>query len=62
MVAALLRAGFVDHHQKGSHRYLWHPIREVMTSVPMHQGDLPRGTARAILRQAGLNEEEFRKL
>ena len=25
LVAALERAGFVRHHQKGSHLYLWHP-------------------------------------
>jgi predicted RNA binding protein YcfA (HicA-like mRNA interferase family) len=31
-------------------------------SIPRHKGDLPTGTARAILRQLGLTEEEARKL
>ncbi len=62
LVMALKRAGFVEHHQRGSHLYLWHPIRDILTSVPMHPGDLARGTLRAILRQAGLMEEGFMSL
>ena len=62
VVAALKRGGFLEHHQKGSHLYLWHPKRERMTSVPMHAKDLPRGTMRAIIKQAGLTDEEFREL
>ena len=62
LVSALKRAGFVEHHQRGSHLYLWHQARALMTSVPMHTGDLPRGTMRAIIKQAGLTEEELRGL
>jgi mRNA interferase HicA len=62
LVAALKRAGFIEHHQTGSHLYLWHPVRERMTSVPMHARDLKRGTAKAILKQAGLTEAELRDL
>jgi predicted RNA binding protein YcfA (HicA-like mRNA interferase family) len=32
------------------------------TYVAMHPGTLPSGTFRSILKQAGLSEEEFRKL
>jgi hypothetical protein len=28
----------------------------------MHHGDLPRGTVRAIIRQSGMTEEEFKEL
>ena len=59
LVAALERAGFVRHHQKGSHRYLWHPEKRRMTAVPMHSGDVHRGLLRAILKQADLTEAEF---
>lgn len=59
LVAALERAGFVRHHQKGSHLYLWHPELRRMTAVPMHPGDVHRGLLRAILRQANLTEAEF---
>ena len=59
LVAALERAGFVRHHQKGSHLYLWHAERRRMTVVPMHPGDVHRGLLRAVLKQADLSEAEF---
>ena len=62
IIATLKRSGFIEHHQKGSHLYLWHPIRKRMTSVAVHTKDLPRGTVRAIIEQAGFTEEEFQKL
>jgi predicted RNA binding protein YcfA (HicA-like mRNA interferase family) len=62
MAAALKRAGFVEHHQKGSHLYLHHPARNLMTSVPIHGREMKRGTVHAILKQAGLSEDEFREL
>ena len=62
MVSALKRAGFIKHHQKGSHRYLWHPGRLRMTSIPMHARDLDRKTMKEILKQAGITEDEFRRL
>jgi predicted RNA binding protein YcfA (HicA-like mRNA interferase family) len=62
VVSALKRAGFVEHHQKGSHLYLFHPQARRMTSVPMHPGDVKSGTLRAIVKQAGLSEEQFRQL
>lgn len=62
VVAALKRVGFIEHHQKGSHLYLWHPGLRVMTSVPIHSGDLHRGLFKAILKQTGLSEDQFREL
>jgi predicted RNA binding protein YcfA (HicA-like mRNA interferase family) len=62
MVRALKRAGFVEHHQKGSHLYLWHPERQRMTTVAMHAKDLKRSLMKVILDQAGLTEDELRKL
>ncbi len=60
VVRGLERAGFVVHHVKGSHYYLKHPTRPALrVSVPFHRKDLPRGTLRAIIRQAGLSVEEF---
>ncbi len=61
-VAALKRAGFVKHHQKGSHLYLWNGLKHRMTSVPIHPGDLDRSLMKKILKQASLTEEEFRQL
>lgn len=62
LVAALKRDGFVEHHQKGSHLYLWHPQKRRMTAVPMHPGDVNRKLVHAILDQAGLTLEEFVRL
>jgi len=56
----LERAGFVRNHQTGSHLVLKHPARPALrVTVPVHRGDLKRGTLRSILRQAGLGIEEF---
>ena len=62
VVRALKRAGFAEHHQRGSHLYLRHPETRRMTSVPMDPGDLRRGTLRAILQQVGITPEAFAEL
>ena len=61
VAAKLQRAGFVVKRQSGSHLVLRHADGR-QTYVAMHPGDVPTGTFRAILRQAGLAEEEFRNL
>jgi predicted RNA binding protein YcfA (HicA-like mRNA interferase family) len=61
--AALRRGGFIMVHQRGSHRYYTSPVTgEVITTVPMHSGDLKRSLLKKIIRDTGLSEEEFRKL
>ena len=62
LIQALQRAGFVEDGQKGSHYYMWHPIKKLTTCVPIHGGDLKRGLVRKILEQADLTDEEFLKL
>lgn len=57
----LLKAGFVERRQSGSHKILRHPDKR-QTYVAMHTRDIPNGTLKSILRQAGLSEEEFKKL
>jgi predicted RNA binding protein YcfA (HicA-like mRNA interferase family) len=42
---------------KGSHPKVRHGSRA--TVIPMHRGDLPYGTYRAILRQLGLTERDL---
>jgi len=59
VVAALEKAGFTVRRQTGSHVIMYksgirHPI-----SIPQHPGDLPKGTLRAIIIQAGLTIDEF---
>jgi predicted RNA binding protein YcfA (HicA-like mRNA interferase family) len=62
VVAALQRIGFVEHYQKGSHLYMWQPQLRRMTCVPQHAGDIKKGTLRAIIKQAGMTEEQFHEL
>ena len=62
VLAKLKRAGFeVERHKGTSHCFLRHPDGR-QTMVAMHTGDVPDGTFRNILKQAGLTLEEFRKL
>jgi predicted RNA binding protein YcfA (HicA-like mRNA interferase family) len=60
VIRALQSAGFVISRTSGSHCRLVHssdPSRKV--TIPMHTGDLRRGTLRAIISQAGLTVAEF---
>lgn len=62
VITRLRKAGFqFDRHAKGSHEIWWNPLTRARTTVPHHPGDLPEGTVRVILRQAGLSVEEFLK-
>jgi len=62
VVAALLRCGFQETHQKGSHLYLVSSDKKHVTSVPIHPGDVHRGLLKQILKQAGISESDFREL
>ncbi|MBI4688671.1 MAG: type II toxin-antitoxin system HicA family toxin [Nitrospirae bacterium] len=56
-------AGFVfDRNAKGSHEIWWNPKTRARTTVPNHPGDIPEGTVRAIIKQAGITSDEFLQL
>jgi len=60
VIRALERAGFAVSRTSGSHCRLIHtrdPARKV--TVPVHSGDLKRGTLRGIVAQAGFTVAEF---
>ena len=60
VVRVLEKAGFVKSRTSGSHARLIHstdPARKV--TVPVHSGDLKRGTLRGIIAQAGMTVSEF---
>ncbi|MCI0697385.1 type II toxin-antitoxin system HicA family toxin [candidate division KSB1 bacterium] len=59
-IRALQKAGFHIHHQTGSHARLIHSTNPALrVTVPIHNKDLPKGTLANIIRQAGLNLDEF---
>ena len=60
IVARLGQLGFQFHRQAaGSHEIWRNPITSRFTTIPNHSGDMPEGTLRAILRQAGVTQDEF---
>ena len=60
LLRALRRAGFTVERVKGSHRHLRHAERPTLrVVVPVHRGDLPAGTVAAIMRQAGLSQDDL---
>jgi predicted RNA binding protein YcfA (HicA-like mRNA interferase family) len=63
VIRKLNKAGFeFDRSAKGSHEIWWNPKTRARTTIPNHPGDIPEGTLRAILKQAGITPDEFLKL
>ncbi len=62
VISILKKAGFTEHHQTGSHVTLKHSLTDLRVVVPLHRGDLKRGTLHGILSQAGISEDDFRNL
>jgi predicted RNA binding protein YcfA (HicA-like mRNA interferase family) len=60
VVRKLRDLGFeFDRHAAGSHEIWYNPETRRYTTIPNHPGDLPEGTVCAILRQAGIDPQEF---
>ena len=52
--------GFVfDRQASGSHEIWYNKQTNRYTTIPNHPGDMPVGTLRAILKQAGVDPEDF---
>ena len=60
VVQRLKQFGFeFDRQARGSHEIWWNPTNRNRTVIPHHPGDIPEGTLRAILKQAGIPEDDF---
>lgn len=60
VVRRLKRPGFeFDRHAAGSHEIWFNDATNRYTTIPNHAGDMPEGTLRAILKQAGIEPEMF---
>ena len=55
IIRQLKQNGWYEKNQKGSHQHFIHKTKKGKITVPKHSGDIPIGTAKAILKQAGLN-------
>lgn len=54
VIKLLKKDGWVESSQKGSHLQLEHPFKKGKVTVPVHSGDIPKGTLNSIMKQAGL--------
>jgi predicted RNA binding protein YcfA (HicA-like mRNA interferase family) len=60
IVRKLMRCGFeFDRQAAGSHEIWFNGRTNRYTTLPNHPGEMPEGTLRAILRQAGIDVDEF---
>ncbi len=60
IVQHLKALGFqFDRQAAGSHEIWFNPSTHRYITIPNHPGDMPEGTRRAILKQAGLTQEQF---
>jgi len=60
IVKRLKQSGFEFNRQAaGSHEIWFSPATRRYTTIPNHPGDMPEGTLRAILKQAGIDTDEF---
>jgi len=50
-----------DRQAAGSHEVWYCERSDQYTTIPNHPGDMPEGTLRAILRQAGIEPNDFLK-
>jgi predicted RNA binding protein YcfA (HicA-like mRNA interferase family) len=55
VVKLLMKDGWYEKRQNGSHKQFSHAIKKGTVTVPMHGGDIPIGTLKSILKQAGLS-------
>jgi predicted RNA binding protein YcfA (HicA-like mRNA interferase family) len=62
VVKAFQKAGWSVSRQKGSHIIMEKPGHETTLAIPHHKGrDVKRGTLRNLIKDAGMNVEEFIK-
>ena len=54
LVKLIKKDGWYLVGQKGSHAQFKHPIKKGRVTIPMHSGDLAKGTEKSILKHAGL--------
>ena len=49
--------GWMEIRQRGSHIQLRHPDKKGLVTIPLHSGDIPKGTLNSIMKQAQIEKE-----
>jgi predicted RNA binding protein YcfA (HicA-like mRNA interferase family) len=62
IIKILESRGFVLDRTKGSHHIFFHPESKRRAVVLVHRKDLPVGTLIEILKQAGIDRDDFKDL
>ncbi len=53
--------GFIELRQVGSHLHIYHPVRKLRATIPMHNKDLKKKTLLSIFRQANIRLEDIKR-
>lgn len=62
IIKKLKKSGFeFDRQAAGSHEIWYNPKTDLYTTIPNHPGDMPEGTLKAILKQSGIDVNDFFK-
>jgi predicted RNA binding protein YcfA (HicA-like mRNA interferase family) len=61
LVRKLKRAGYME-IRTSRHPVYYLAQKNLSIPVPQHPGDVPKGTLRAIIREMGMDVEEFNRL
>jgi len=60
VIKKLKKFGFTFYRQAaGSHEIWYNEVTNRYVTIPNHSGDMPEGTLRAILKQAGISPDNF---
>lgn len=62
VISILQKLGFLKKRQTGSHSIMFHPIFQIIISVPLHTKDVKKGLMKSIIKQAKSTEKDFLKL
>lgn len=54
VIQLLKRDGWIEKVQVGNQLQLVHPYKKGKVTIPVHRGDISKGTLNSILKQAGL--------
>ena len=63
LVKLFIKIGYVFRRQKGSHVVLFREIDKRRLTIPVHgEREIPVGTLKSILKDAGLSADDLRRL
>lgn len=62
VISILQSLGFTLKRQTGSHKIMYHPVKNKIIPIPIHPKDIKKGLIKGIIKQAESSEEEFLKL